>query len=507
MAKTKIFADKNLKIGDIDPNIYGSFLEHLGRAVYEGVYEPGHPTADQDGFRGDVLALVRELGVPLVRYPGGNFVSGYDWKDGVGPKAERRVRPDLAWASVEPNEFGTDEFMKWCKKAGIQPMLAFNMGTGTPKDALEFFEYCNYPSGTYFSDWRRKNGAGAPYGVKYWCIGNEMDGEWQICNLTADDYGKKAGQTMRMIRKIDAKRAGEEGAVKLVVCGSSSVEIPTYPEWDRIVLEHTYDEADFISMHRYYEYMPSRKNPLEDFLGSADDMAAFIETIRATIRYVRAKKRSKHDVYISFDEWNVWSQHAKRTAPNWVRAPHLIEDQYTMRDLLVFGGMLNTLLNHADIVKVACLAQLVNVIAPILTQKGGAAIRQTIFYPFRYASENGRGEAIRSISTSDTFDSAYGRARLINEAVTHDAANKEVCVFLVNYGQSAADIELELRSFGALSCKEFVSIENNDLDIKNTFASPDAVVPEQREPVPVKDGCRVAVRVAPMSWNYLKFTY
>lgn len=507
MAKTKIFADKNLKIGDIDPNIYGSFLEHLGRAVYEGVYEPGHPTADQDGFRGDVLALVRELGVPLVRYPGGNFVSGYDWKDGVGPKAERRVRPDLAWASVEPNEFGTDEFIKWCKKAGIQPMLAFNMGTGTPKDALEFFEYCNYPSGTYFSDWRRKNGAEAPYCVKYWCIGNEMDGEWQICNLTADDYGKKAGQTMRMIRKIDAKRAGEEGAVKLVVCGSSSVEIPTYPEWDRIVLEHTYDEADFISMHRYYEYMPSRKNPLEDFLGSADDMAAFIETIRATIRYVRAKKRSKHDVYISFDEWNVWSQHAKRTAPNWVRAPHLIEDQYTMRDLLVFGGMLNTLLNHADIVKVACLAQLVNVIAPILTQKGGAAIRQTIFYPFRYASENGRGEAIRSISTSDTFDSAYGRARLINEAVTHDAANKEVCVFLVNYGQSAADIELELRSFGALSCKEFVSIENNDLDIKNTFASPDAVVPEQREPVPVKDGCRAAVRVAPMSWNFLKFTY
>lgn len=507
MAKTKIFADKNLKIGDIDPNVYGSFLEHLGRAVYEGVYEPGHPTADQDGFRGDVLALVRELGVPLVRYPGGNFVSGYDWKDGVGPKAERRVRPDLAWTSVEPNEFGTDEFIKWCKKAGIQPMLAFNMGTGTPKDALEFFEYCNYPSGTYFSDWRRKNGAEAPYGVKYWCIGNEMDGEWQICNLTADDYGKKAGQTMRMIRKIDAKRAGEEGAVKLVVCGSSSVEIPTYPEWDRIVLEHTYDEADFISMHRYYEYMPSRKNPLEDFLGSADDMAAFIETIRATIRYVRAKKRSKHDVYISFDEWNVWSQHAKRTAPNWVRAPHLIEDQYTMRDLLVFGGMLNTLLNHADIVKVACLAQLVNVIAPILTQKGGAAIRQTIFYPFRYASENGRGEAIRSISTSDTFDSAYGRARLINEAVTHDAANKEVCVFLVNYGQSAADIDLELRSFGALSCKEFVSIENNDLDIKNTFASPDAVVPEQREPVPVKDGCRAAVRVAPMSWNFLKFTY
>lgn len=504
---TRIFADKNMKIGGISPELYGSFLEHLGRAVYEGVYEPGHPTADKDGFRGDVLALVRELGVPLVRYPGGNFVSGYDWKDGIGKKSERKVRPDLAWASVEPNEFGTDEFMKWCKKAGIQPMLAFNMGTGTPKDALELFEYCNYPSGTYYSDLRRKNGAGSPYGVKYWCIGNEMDGEWQICNLTADDYGKKAGQTMRMIRKADAKRAGEEGAVKLVVCGSSSVEIPTYPEWDRVVLEHTYEDADFISMHRYYEYMPSGKNPLEDFLGSADDMAEFIETIRATIRYVRAKKRSRHNVFISFDEWNVWSQHAKRTAPDWVKAPHLIEDNYTVRDLLVFAGMLNTLLNHADVVKVACLAQLVNVIAPILTEKGGAAIRQTIFYPFSYASAHGRGEAIRTISSSEKFDSRYGSARLINEAVTHDAAKREVCVFLVNYGQSAEETELELRSFGELSCREFVCIESNDLDLRNTFSAPDAVKPEHREPVSVKDGCRACVRVSPMSWNFLRFTY
>lgn len=200
MSKTKIFADRNLKIGDIDPNIYGSFLEHLGRAVYEGIYEPGHPAADKDGFREDVVSLIRELGVPLVRYPGGNFVSGYDWKDGVGKKSDRKVRLDLAWATIEPNEFGTDEFMKWCKKTGIQPMLAFNMGTGTPRDALELFEYCNYPSGTYYSDLRRKNASEQPYGVKYWCIGNEMDGDWQICGTTADDYGRKAVQTMRMIR-------------------------------------------------------------------------------------------------------------------------------------------------------------------------------------------------------------------------------------------------------------------------------------------------------------------
>lgn len=507
MSKTKIFADRNMKIGDIDPNIYGSFLEHLGRAVYGGIYEPGHPRADSDGFREDVIELIRELGVPLVRYPGGNFVSGYDWKDGIGPKSERKARLDLAWASVEPNEFGTDEFMKWCRKTGITPMLAFNMGTGTPKDAMELFEYCNHPAGTYYSDLRRRYASEEPYGVRYWCIGNEMDGPWQICNQTADDYGKKAMQTMRAVRKADARTADEKDAVKLIVCGSSSVEIPTYPEWDRIVLEHTYEEANFISMHRYYEYQPSSKRPLEDFLGSADDMSEFIETIRATIRYVKTKSRSRHNVYISFDEWNIWSQHAKRTAPNWVKAPHLIEDSYTFRDLLVFGGMMNTLLNHADIVKTACLAQLVNVIAPILAQKGGAAIRQTIFYPFRYVSHNGRGETIRSITTSGTFDSAYGKARLINEAVTHDPQKKEVCVFLCNYAQSPEEIELELRSFGDLRCEQFVSIAGNDLDAANTFENPGAVTPCEREPAAVKDGSRAQLRADAMSWNFLKFTY
>lgn len=507
MSKTKIFADKNLKIGEIDQNIYGSFLEHLGRAVYEGIYEPGHPAADKDGFREDVIALIRELGVPLVRYPGGNFVSGYDWKDGIGKKSERKARLDLAWASVEPNEFGTDEFMKWCKKAGIEPMLAVNMGTGTPKDALELFEYVNHPSGTYYSDLRRKNASEKPYGVKYWCIGNEMDGPWQICGLDADSYGKKALQTMRMLRWADAKKADEEGAVKFVVCGSCHAQMPTYPEWDRVVLEHTYEETNYISMHQYYQYKPSSKDPLEDFLGSAHNMSEFIDTVRSTINYVRAKNRSSHKVYISFDEWNIWSQDAPRTEPNWVKAPHILEDQYTFRDMLVFGGMLNALLNHADVVKAACLAQLVNVIAPIMTKKGGGAIRQTTFYPFRYASRYGRGETVRSITTSGTFGSMYGDAKLIDEAVTHNPETREVCVFLCNYSQKAEPVELELRSFGDLSCKEHIVIANNDLDACNTFEHPDSVLPAQREPVPVIGGSTAEVTLAPMSWTFLRFSY
>ena len=507
MNKIKVFADRNMAIGQIDPHIYGSFIEHLGRAVYGGIYEPGHPAADADGFRQDVLELIRELGVTIVRYPGGNFVSGYDWKDGIGDKASRPARLDLAWVSIESNQFGTDEFMRWCKKAQIEPMLAVNMGTGTPKDALELFEYCNHPAGTYFSDLRRKNASDAPYGVRYWCIGNEMDGEWQICGLDAESYGKKALQTARMLRWAENKKADEPGAAKLVVCGSCHCDMPTYPEWDRIVLENTYDEADFLSMHRYYEYKKSNKDPLLDFLGSADNMAEFIDTVRSTIRYVKAKKRSKRNVYISFDEWNIWAQSAERTAPAWVQAPHLLEDVYTFRDAIVFGGLMNALLNNCDVVKAACLAQLVNVIAPIMTENGGKAIRQSTFYPFAAASRYGRGETLRTVTDSPVFENMHGKARLLNTAVTHDAASRRVCAFLCNYGQSAAEVELELRSFGQLTCEQFLSMENADLDAVNTFASPEAVKPVEKEAVPVGADGTALLRLAPMSWNFISFRY
>ena len=268
MKKTKIFADANLIIGTVDPHLYGSFLEHLGRAVYEGIYEPGHPTADEDGFRGDVMGLIRELNVPIVRYPGGNFLSGYDWWDGIGKKEDRPVRLDLAWHTTEPNEFGVDEFMKWCQKTGIEPMLGVNMGTGTVREASRFVEYCNHAGGTEISEMRRANGAKEPYHVRYWCIGNEMDGPWQIGHLTADEYGKKALEAAKVMRWTNGEGADvptPNEKLKLIVSGSSNHEMKTFPEWDRIVLEHTYRHVDYLSMHRYYEYNEERERPLEDF--------------------------------------------------------------------------------------------------------------------------------------------------------------------------------------------------------------------------------------------------
>lgn len=510
MKKTTIFADANLTIGEIDRHIFGSFIEHLGRAVYEGIYEPGHPAADGDGFRTDVISLIRELGVPIVRYPGGNFLSGYNWRDGIGPREKRPVRLDLAWFSTESNQFGTDEFLKWCRTAGVEPMMAVNMGTGTISDAAQLVEYCNHAGGTTISEMRRANGADAPYNVQYWCIGNEMDGPWQIGHLSADEYGKKALEAAKVMRwtngEMDAQHMPKK-PLRLIVSGSSNHEMPTFPEWDRTVLEHTYSQIDLLSMHRYYMYSASRKRPLEDFLGSADDMAEYIGTLRATIEYVRAKERSRKRVGISFDEWNIWTVTAPRTEPLWKRAPHLLEDVYTFQDALVFAGLMNTLLNNCDVVRAACLAQLVNVIAPIMTQKGGGVLRQTSFYPFRTIAGSMGGHAVRAISDSDTFENMFGSARCINEAVTHDKGRREVCVSLCNYAQETREAALELRSFGDLRAAEYLQMASPDLFAVNTFEAPETVIPQERELPSVRDGSRVALSLPAMSWSFLKFRY
>lgn len=508
--KVKVFADARSAIGKIEKNLFGSFVEHLGRAVYGGIYEPAHATADKDGYRGDVLQAVKELGVSVVRYPGGNFLSGYDWTDGIGEKSKRPVRLDLAWFTTETNEFGTDEFLGWCKKAGVEPMMAVNMGTGSIKDAARLVEYCNHAGGTELSELRRKNGSDKPYGVKYWCIGNEMDGDWQIGHLTADEYGKKALEAAKVMRWSNGETAGgtaEKDCLKLVVSGSSVRGMPTFPEWDRTVLEHTYGQVDYLSMHQYYMYDETRSRPLESFLGSADDMDAFIRSVKATIEYVRAKLRSAKRVGISFDEWNIWDSSIKRTAPLWAVAPPLYEQSYTFRDALVFAGMMNTLLNHCDAIKIACLAQLVNVIAPISTKTGGGLLKQAIFYPFALCANNASGEALHTVSDTGTFETDNGSARYLNHAVTHDKNRHELCVFLCNYAQESAETELELRTGGNLTAVAYEEMTASSLSDCNTFEAADTVVPHGKELPSIKDGARVCLNLPPMSYSYLKFRY
>ncbi|NLD25913.1 MAG: alpha-N-arabinofuranosidase [Acholeplasmataceae bacterium] len=492
--KAKIFVDKNIKIGSVNKHLFGSFIEHLGRAVYTGIYEPGHPTADANGFRTDVIEMIRGLNVPIVRYPGGNYLSGYNWEDGIGPKAHRPTRLDLAWQTIEDNHFGTDEFIDWCRVAGVEPMLGVNLGTGTPEKAGNLVEYCNFSHGTYYSNLRIKNGHPESYNVKYWCLGNEMDGPWQICHLNAEDYAKKAVETAKIMRWIDP-------SIRLIACGSSGPEMPTYPEWDRIVLEELYDQIDYISMHRYYW----DNGDLLDFFASYKDMNDFIQTIKATIDYAKAKKRSRKTVKISFDEWNVWYQN-QQTPAGWVKAPHILEDIYSLKDALVFGGLMNTLLNNCDRVEIACLAQLVNVIAPIFTAEGGKAFKQTIYYPFEAVSNYGRGIVLQTTTDSPTFNSKYGETKYLSDAIVYNEENQEISIFLVNYADKDLDLTVELRSFGKIEAVEHLLLQSKDLLDKNTLDKPDNVLPEQAE-LPRVDNGRLSVKLVPHSYHMIRCRY
>ncbi|MBP3742292.1 MAG: alpha-N-arabinofuranosidase [Treponema sp.] len=492
--KAKVTVVKEFELGKVDDNLFSSFVEHLGRAVYTGIYEPGHPLADEQGFRKDVIEMVKDLKVSLVRYPGGNFLSGYNWKDGIGPKDKRPVRLDRAWHSIEPNQIGIDEFYDWTQKSGTEIMGAVNMGTGSPQEAGDIIEYCNFEGGTYWSDLRRANGHKEPLNIKTWCIGNEMDGPWQIGHLSADDYGKKALEAAKIMKMTDE-------SIKLVVCGSSTTKMATYPEWDRIVLEHTYDIADYVSIHRYYENYGND----DDFLASFYDMDNFIKTACATCDYVKAVKRSRKTMYLSFDEWNVWYQQKKEPHP-WMTAPRILEDHYSLLDALVFGGLAITLLNHADRVKVACLAQLVNVIAPIFTEPGKGAYRQAIYWPFKDMSLFGRGTVLTPVIKSDTkITEKFGEVAGSIYSAVYDEENKELTVFALNTSKTeVCEAEINLSSFNNTSMFYRTELSGKDLSAVNTLENQDAVKPCKAELISSDNNVYI-VPLKPASWNVLRF--
>jgi len=458
-------------IGTIDRRLFGSFVEHLGRCVYDGIYEPGHATADEDGFREDVLALVRELGVSTVRYPGGNFVSGYRWEDGVGPREERPKRVDLAWHSLETNEVGLNEFARWAEKSGTELMLAVNLGTRGVQEALDLYEYTNIRSGTALSDLRAEHGAVEPHDVRMWCLGNEMDGPWQLGHRNAEDYGKIAAQTARGLRQFDPD-------LQLVACGSSARSMPTFGSWERTVLEHCYDEVDYISCHAYYNL---KGGDLAGFLASPVDMDRFIEEVGHAIDEVREAKGSDRDVRISFDEWNVWDieryhEEDKVTDPQvWPVAPRLLEDSYSVADGVVVGGLLMALLRNVDRVAAASLAQLVNVIAPIMTEPGGAAWKQTTFFPFATTSRLAHGRSLRVDVDAPTYVAAdLGAVPLVDVVVTHD--DEGVVVFLMNRSvDDSASVEVSLAGLEVSTISEAVLLADADAMACNTLADPERV--------------------------------
>ncbi len=497
MDTTRLVLDPKFRVAPVHRRTFGSFVEHLGRCVYSGIYEPGHPTADPDGFRRDVIDLVRELGVTTVRYPGGNFVSGYRWEDGVGPREQRPTRLDLAWHSIETNEFGLDQFIRWARAAEVEPMLALNLGTRGVQEAVDLVEYCNIQGGTALSDARIRNGAAETHDVRMWCLGNEMDGPWQVGHKTASEYGRLAAETARAIRMVDP-------GLELVACGSSNAAIPSFGAWETTVLTECYEQVDYLSLHAYYA---ERDGDQLSFLASGAHMDLFIHAVVASVDSVRARLRSSKRMMLSFDEWNVWYQDAEpsRLPDAWVRTPRLLEERYSVTDAVVVGGLLISLLRNSDRVTSACLAQLVNVIAPIVTEPGGPAWRQTIFHPFALTSRHAIGDVLNVAMEGPVLTSSeHGEVGAVDAVATLNESTGSFAVFVVNRAPSAeAPIEIRLTVNGHLKLIEVLTLFDPDPHASNRTDHLSRVAP-----VPLGgatlDGRTVRATLPPASWSMIR---
>ncbi|NCC36665.1 MAG: alpha-N-arabinofuranosidase, partial [Chloroflexia bacterium] len=396
------------------------------------------------------------------------------WMDGIGPKNKRPTVRELAWQSIETNQFGTDEYIALCRQMGWTPMLTVNLGTGTPEEARNWVEYCNCPCGTRYADMRTANGASEPHAVKLWCLGNEMDGNWQLGHVPADQYAIRAQQAAKMMKDADR-------AIEVVACGSCGAGMPTYMEWDRQVLEHLGDLADYVSLHRY---VSNQANDTADYLAVSNGIDRQIEEMDAVCRFVQARRKSKKRAYLCFDEWNVWYKNKQMDGAG-KHAPHLLEEVYNLEDALVVAGFLHSFVRHADCVKIANLAQIVNVIAPILT-RGEAMLIQSIYYPFEMFAKRRQGTALRVAVDGPSYE---GKTNGVVTFVDASAIlnERKLQVFVTHRGlDQAMDLTVDLAdvTIGEIECAEIVA--GNDPKVANSYENPSAVCAREFDGLAVK---------------------
>jgi len=499
MKETKLICNKKFRIGKVDPRIFGSFIEHMGRVVYSGIYEPEHPLSDNMGFRTDVLKLVSEMGVTAVRYPGGNFVSNYDWRDAVGPLESRPTRLNLPWHSTETNRFGINEFIEWSKKADVQPIFTVNLGTKGIENALSFLEYCNHPKNSFYSDLRRKHGIEEPYNIRTWCLGNEMDGDWQIGHKTADEYGRLAQETAKAMKMLDP-------TVELVLCGSSKSSMETFPDWELITLNYAYNYVDYIAVHQYYG---GQEKGTPEFLAQSLDMERYLKTVRAACDLIQVKKHSPKVINISVDEWGVWELPSEEVDlqlkdTNWDQAPAISEQIYTMEDSLLFASMMLTFLKNADRVKIACQSLLTNISACIMTERNGNAWVQPIFYPFSHIAKFGKGEVLNVMQSGPSYEtSEFKQVPYVDSVAVYHEDSGEVTLFLVNRCENEKQIvSCELENFNVSGIVEHIQMFSDDKKATN-LQDHNRIRPDNNGKSEIKNGMLTA-QLEPLSWNVIR---
>ncbi len=467
MAKIKIDPDRT--IGEISPLLYGNFVEHLGRCVYGGIYDPESFLSDEDGFRKDVLDAAKDLNITITRYPGGNFVSNYHWEDGVGPT--RVPRMELAWSRLETNQFGTNEFMAFARKLGTEPYFAVNMGTGTIEEAQRWVEYTNVKGQSYYANLREEHGHPEPYNIKYWSLGNEMDGFWQMGHLNAEDYSKKAREAAKLMKLTDP-------TIKLIAAGSSNYRPFADPnEWNATILKELRDVVDYLAIHMY---VGNPDDNYYNFLSTPLVMEHRTKLIKGLIdvEMQKADRGERDPIYIAWDEYNVWYR-ARRGASS--RGERALEEQYNLEDALVIAGFLNGFIRNADVVKMANMAQLVNVIGPMFTNEEGM-FRQTIYFPLQLFSQNMHGTSLDVYVDCDTYDTDEFNIGL-GEQVTRQsdvpyldvsvAMNDDEIIISVMNRHLTDEISTDIILQEGAYMGEFEVMEVNGPDVKsqNTFGS------------------------------------
>ncbi|HEY8500487.1 MAG TPA: alpha-L-arabinofuranosidase C-terminal domain-containing protein [Clostridia bacterium] len=515
MNMAKMILSKEFKVGKTDDRLFGSFVEHMGSTVYNGIFDPEHEKADESGFRIDVLDLVKKLNLSVIRYPGGNFVSGFNWEDSIGPVEKRPVRLDLAWKAVEPNTFGLNEFMNWMQKIPSEPIMTVNLGTRGINSARNLLEYCNFSSGSFYSDLRRSHGVDKPYGIKMWCLGNEMDGSWQIGAKTAHEYGRIAYETGKAMKSLDPD-------IELVAAGSSTIRMKGYPDWDKEVLMHTYDIADYISLHHYVDRCsrfaeigdgPTLDTDGKIYLNTQEYLARTIyveqqiKDIIAVCDYIQALKRSKKTMYLSFDEWNVVAakKHSDLEYRNWKTGYPIDCGAHTMEDALAFASMMMAIIRRADRVKIACQSLLVNTGPLIVAKKDGIAWANAIFYPFMHISLYGRGIVLNCLTDSPEYETKeFGPVPVLDSLAVYNEEKGELSVFTVNRNSETQYLHIDLRDFGKVNVLEHITMRHKNLNAVNTENAPFEVTPHMESAVKV-DGGHAESMLSPYSWNVIRF--
>ncbi|HEY1221012.1 MAG: alpha-L-arabinofuranosidase C-terminal domain-containing protein [Bryobacteraceae bacterium] len=470
--QARIKIDTERVIGEVDPHLFGNFAEHLGRCVYGGIYDEGSPLAGADGFRKDVIDAAKGLNVSLLRWPGGNFVSGYHWEDGIGPKEKRPVRRDDAWGALESNRFGTDEFLRYCERVGAEPYVCINAGLGTIDEARHWVEYCNEPDHTYYADLRRANGRDKPWNVKIWGLGNEIDGPWQLGHRNAEDYAKFALEAAKAMRRAD-------DSIKLIASGSSNFS-PGYDwiGWNRTVLDYLKNDIDYLSLHTY---IGNRDNNFEKFLAAGADIDRRIAIVDGLIKAAREGQNpaARRPIYIAFDEWNVWYRTCC-SSNEFVTGRMGLEERYNTEDALAMGMFLNSFIRRADVVKVANLAQLVNVIAPIVTNQDGLFL-QTIYWPLvEYGRQRGN-QSLDALVTAPSYDYDGRQVSYLDVSATWDEKGHRAFINVLNRS-SKLDIAARIDSVGGRASGEIAVWELNHPDLKavNSFEDDKKVRPTTR---------------------------